>query len=87
MTVHSSIRLFAAVAALAIIGTGTTGCAWEMFESYETIHVSNVSCGQELIDLQEAKAKGAVSEAEYLKLRGQILKSTETETHKKQSRH
>lgn len=87
MTIHSSIRLFVAVAALAIIATGTTGCAWEMFESYETIHVSNVSCGQELIDLQEAKAKGAVSEAEYLKLREQILKSAETSASKKQGRH
>lgn len=87
MTTHSSFRLFAAIIALATIAASTTGCSWAMFEGYETTHVSNVSCGKELIDLQEAKAKGAVSEAEYLKLKEQILKSAETSGHKKQSCH
>ena len=49
-----------------------TGCA--MFNE-GTLHYSRTSTiGKELVDLKEAKADGAISEEEYIKLKDEIMK-------------
>ena len=49
-----------------------TGCA--MFNE-GTLHYSRTSTiGKELVDLKEAKADGAISEEEYIKLKEEIMK-------------
>ena len=49
-----------------------TGCA--MFNE-GTVHYSRTTTvGKELVDLKEAKADGAISEEEYIKLKEEIMK-------------
>ncbi len=49
-----------------------SGCA--MFNSAKVQQNRTTTIGQELIDLQEARDKGAVSEEEYNKLKDEIMK-------------
>ncbi len=61
----------AAVVALAVVLGGLSGCA--MFNE-GTLHYSRTTTiGKELVDLQEAKAKGALSDEEYEKAKKDIL--------------
>lgn len=73
---NSNLRRFFTVAALAILVVpAATGCVWGMFNKIKLDDANSVSCGRELIDLQEAKAKGAISEAEFLAMKGKIIKN------------
>ena len=57
--------------ALAVAAGGLTGCA--MFNK-GTLHYSRTTTiGKELVDLQEAQAKGAISDEEYTKAKKDIL--------------
>ena len=59
------------VVALAVVAGGLSGCA--MFNK-GTLHYSRTTTiGEELVDLQEAKAKGAISDEEYTKAKKDIL--------------
>ena len=51
---------------------GLSGCA--LFNSATVSCNRTTTIGQELLDLQEAKEKGVVSEEEYEKLKKQITK-------------
>ncbi len=63
-------RAMAVLAAVVLAG-GLSGCA--MFNS-GTMHYSRTTTmGKELVDLQEAKAKGALSDEEYAKAKKDIL--------------
>ena len=56
-----------------------TGCA--MFNE-GTLHYSRTSTiGKELVDLKEAKADGAISEEEYIKLKEEIMKGGPVNIH------
>jgi hypothetical protein len=48
-----------------------TGCA--MFNKGTLHYNRTTTIGQELVDLQEAKTKGAISEEEYVKAKKDIL--------------
>ena len=56
-----------------------TGCA--MFNE-GTLHYSRTTTiGKELVDLKEAKADGAISEEEYIKLKEEIMKGGPVNIH------
>lgn len=79
MAITLKIRKITTIAVLAtLVVPAATGCGWAVFNKIEATEIRKVSRGQELIDLQEAKAKGAISDAEYLKLHDQIMKDAET---------
>ncbi len=63
-------RVAAIVVAVALVG-GLTGCA--MFNKGTMHYNRTTTIGKELVDLQDAKAKGAISEEEYIKAKKEIL--------------
>ena len=66
-------RTIAALVFVLISGGLTTGCA--MLNKAELQYTRTTTIGQELIDLQEAKTKGAVSEKEYSETKDKIIKN------------
>ncbi len=48
-----------------------TGCG--SVSSHDTVYSKSSTTGRELIDLQEARAKGAISDEEYIKLKRKIM--------------
>lgn len=62
----------AEVVVLAVVVSGLSGCA--MFNKGTLYYSRTTTMGTELIDLQEAKAKGALSDAEYAKAKKDILR-------------
>jgi len=61
----------AAVAAGLALAAGLSGCA--MFNRGTLHYNRTTTIGRELIDLKEARDKGAVTEAEYAKVKEEIL--------------
>ena len=55
-----------------IMMASLSGCA--MFNKATVTHTRTTTIGKELIDLQDAKDKGIVSDEEYNKLKKEILK-------------
>jgi len=51
--------------------SGAAGCA--MFNRTQVAYTRTTTVGRELLDLQEAREKGAISEAEYNKARKALL--------------
>lgn len=73
---NPNLRKTFTVAALAILAVpAATGCMWGMFNKIKVDNDCSVSCGRELIDLQEAKAKGAISDAEFQVMKEKIIKN------------
>lgn len=67
-----TMRILSMSMALVVI-VGLTGCA--MFNSDGTVHYTRTTTiGRELVDLEEAKDKGLISDAEYYRLREEIIK-------------
>lgn len=64
-------RRVVAVAALAVVVGGLSGCA--MFNKGTLHYNRTTTIGKELVDLQEAKAKGVISDEEYTKAKKDIL--------------
>ncbi len=64
------------VLAMVALASGLTGCA--MFNKgtlHYTLHYTRTTTiGKELMDLQDARAKGAITEEEYAKVKKEILK-------------
>jgi len=60
------------VLAVVALASGLTGCA--MFNRGTLHYTRTTTIGKELIDLQEARAKGAITEEEYAKVKKEILK-------------
>ena len=69
----SSLRLLLLAGALGLLATG---CAWSLFDRGTVNYQRGTTTGRELLDLQEAKAKGALSDDEYLRARKAILEHT-----------
>ena len=67
MSVKQVAAVFAATAMISVLA----GCA--MFNKGTLHYNRTTTIGKELIDLQEAKEKGAISEKEYDKARKDIL--------------
>ena len=63
-------RMVTVVALAAVVG-GLSGCA--MFNKGALHYSRTTTIGKELVDLQEAKAKGAISDEEYTKAKKDIL--------------
>jgi hypothetical protein len=57
---------------LAVIVSGLSGCA-SFNDASSMTYSRTTSVGKELIDLQDAKAKGALTEVEYVKAKKEIL--------------
>jgi hypothetical protein len=57
--------------AAALLAAGLSGCA--MFNRGMMNYTRNTTIGKELVDLKDAKDKGALSEEEYLKAKKEIL--------------
>jgi hypothetical protein len=55
-----------------VVMAGLSGCA--MFNKASVQHTRTTTIGQELVDLQDAKDKGIVSDEEYNKLKREIMK-------------
>lgn len=73
---NPNLRKTFTVAALAILVVpAATGCVWGVFNKIKADNDCSVSCGRELIDLQEAKAKGAISDAEFQVMKEKIIKN------------
>lgn len=63
---------------MTVLATGlvslSSGCAWSIGGKSDTCKVpAKPTRGQELIDLQKANEKGAISDAEYERLKQQIM--------------
>jgi hypothetical protein len=67
MTNRRVVAAFVSVA----MASGLAGCA--MFNKGTLHYNRTTTIGKELVDLQEAKAKGAISEEEYAKAKKDIL--------------
>ncbi|MEI6210035.1 MAG: SHOCT domain-containing protein [bacterium] len=67
MTTRHMVAVLAAVAMV----SGLTGCA--MFNRGTVHYNRTTTIGKELVDLQDAKAKGAISDEEYTKAKKEIL--------------
>ena len=63
-------RMAAIVVATALVGS-LTGCA--LFSKGTLQYSRTTTVGQELLDLQDAKSKGALSDKEYVKAKKEIL--------------
>jgi hypothetical protein len=62
------------VLVLAVLMSGLTGCfGLSLFNKGDTT-TRTTTTGKELIDLQDAKAKGALTEEEYVRARKNLLK-------------
>ena len=69
---HSARRTYPALIAPALLGSfAISGCA--AFNRGELTLVRTVSIGQELLDLQQAKEAGAITEAEFQVLKTKIM--------------
>lgn len=69
------LRPFVALAALGILVSLFTGCAWSIGDGDGKAHsvTTQPTRGQELIDLKRAKDQGAMTESEYETQKQQIL--------------
>jgi len=68
---HITLTKFAVIAAL--LGA-CSGCAWSIGDKGEACTASRTPTrGQELIDLKKARDDGAISDAEYEKLKQLIM--------------
>lgn len=66
-----AIRRMAGILVVLILVSGISGCA---MGNRGTVHYNRTTTiGQELLDLQEAKDKGALSEQEYDKAKKDLL--------------
>lgn len=70
--------ILTALMALAM-ATGLTGCA--MFNKGSVQYTRTTTLGQELMDLQEARTKTAITEEEYNRAKKEILEATANEVH------
>ena len=59
------------IAAFAIVVL--SGCAGAAFNKLDLTLNRNITIGQELIDLQEAHAKGVINDSEYMEAKKNIL--------------
>ena len=67
------VKITVGVLAAIILACGITGCA---MGNEGTVHYTRTTTiGKELLDLKEAKDKGAISEQEYNKVKKDIMKS------------
>ena len=68
-----TMKRIVGILAVIILVSGITGCA---IENKGTMHYNRTTTiGKELLDLKEAKDKGALSEEEYNKVKEDLLKS------------
>lgn len=67
------LRQLLPVVLAVVVVPAVTGCGWAVFNKIEASQVHSVSYGKELMDLQDAKTKGVISEAEYLKLKEKAM--------------
>jgi hypothetical protein len=66
-------RWLGLLAAVAVVGGMGAGCAWSIGGSKQGTTQVHPTKGQELIDLQTAKDKGAITPEEYDKQKARIL--------------
>jgi hypothetical protein len=65
------MKLVISIAALVLIGTTFVGCS----SRSETKSIQNTqTLGQELLDLQKARASGALTDAEYEDMKDKLLR-------------
>ncbi len=55
------------------------GCAWAYKNKAEVQLARHVSIGQELMDLKQASIQGAISEEEYVELKGKLMEMIDFE--------
>lgn len=55
-----------------------TGCVWQVGGEEQRETRTEPTLGEQLLDLHEARQKGAISENEYRRLRRQILEDRST---------
>ncbi len=67
-----AIKRIAGILAAIILVSGITGCA--MGNKGTVYYNRTTTIGQELLDLQEAKDEGALSEQEYDKVKEDLMK-------------
>jgi hypothetical protein len=63
----------ACIVLAALAAAGSSGCAWGILNRGSIAHSRNTTIGQELIDLKEAKEKGALSDEEYTKVKKAVM--------------
>ncbi len=61
------------LSAIGLAGLLMTGCAWSVGGEKGGVTTIEPTKGQELIDLQKAHNSGAISDAEYEKLKSKIV--------------
>ena len=59
------------LAVAVVLAAGVSGCA--MFNRGTLNYTRTTTIGKELVDLKEAKDKGALSDAEYAKVKQEIM--------------
>ena len=70
-----------AVVVMLALGASLSGCCWGGKTVKETktspVNVETKSTGEQLMDLQKAHESGAISDAEYKKMRQNIIEKSE----------
>jgi len=66
-------RMFVLISTCGILGGALSGCAWSVGGGKDRVTTSQPTRGQELIDLQRARDKGAITPEEYENQRKLIL--------------
>ena len=65
------MKIFKALIMASVLVTGLSGCA--LLNKTDIVYSRRTTIGQELIDLQEAKEKGVISDEEYFNAKKEIL--------------
>ena len=65
------MKIFKALIVAGVLVSGMTGCA--MLNRVDMEYSRHTTIGKELIDLQQAKEKGVISDEEYFKAKKDIL--------------
>jgi hypothetical protein len=65
------MKLFKALMVAGVVVFGISGCA--MLNRVDVEYSRHTTIGQELIDLQQAKEKGVISDEEYICAKKEIL--------------
>lgn len=75
------VMVVLAVVVMLALGASLSGCCWGGKTVKETktspVNVETKSTGEQLMDLQKAHESGAISDAEYKKMRQNIIDKSE----------
>jgi uncharacterized membrane protein len=75
------VMVVLAVVVMLALGASLSGCCWGGKTVKETktspVNVETKSTGEQLMDLQKAHESGAISDAEYKKMRQNIIEKSE----------